>query len=355
MFSKPCYTQLLLFSCVVSLLFADDPATYKNQVIQGFSEPSRFETRDDTYFSFYAFFNEFAATQDGNEIAYTGRTNDSFYPTYMNPEGDAIRFNNEYHPGFQVGMRLNLGIDKWVIGADYFWYRGENSKKREAFDYDYFIAPVFFSTFSKPLSQFNSKWKLALDIADIYLSRPFYSGRCLTIEPKMGLKLGSIRENFNIYGILLSETYFDQNATTSSKMFGIGPMAGTSSNFLLGKGFSFLGDFFGSLLYARYSENDANIRSSNGNEAYINDSLFATIRPVIDASIGLEWKKLFGLGSSSYTWHKSFYMSVFASYNFSLFFSQNVSRSLISFAAGDGISPGNLYLQGLSLGLDFIF
>ncbi len=355
MFSKHFIIPLTIFSCFASQLLADDSPIYKNQVIEGFSEPSRFETRDDAHFSFYAYFNEFAATQDGNEIAYMGKTNDSFYPTYMNPEGDAVRFNNEYHPGFQVGVRFNLDIDKWVLGADYFWYRGENSKSRKATDYDYFIAPVFFSTFSKPLSQFNSKWYLALDIADIYLSRPFYSGRCLTIEPKLGLKLGSIRENFNLYGVLLSGTYPTQNASTSSKMFGIGPMAGTSSNFLLGKGFSFLGDIFGSLLYARYSENEANIVTSNGNEAYLNDSLFATMRPVIDASIGLEWKKLFGVGTSSFTWHKSFYMSVFASYNFSLYFSQNVSRSLISLGAGDGISPGNLYLQGLSLGLDFIF
>ncbi len=355
MFSKKTLNSFIIAFSVPLLLSAEEKSIYKNQMVEGFSEPSRFETRGDSYFSFYAFFNEFAANQDGNEIAYQGMKDDSFYPASNIPEGNVYRFDNEYHPGFQVGLRFNLPIDKWIIGADYFWYRGENSKSKVAIENEYFISPVFFSNFSNPLSNFKSNWKLSMDLGDIYLSRPFYSGRCLTVEPKLGLKVASIRENYDINATLVSGSYTSQDAWTSSKMYGIGPIAGARTNFLIGKGFAVLGDLFASLLYSRYTENEATFKTSSNISSTIKDSLYATVRPIADASIGLEWKGSFGVGTSSYTWHKSFYMSVFATYNFSLFFSQNVSRSLVSVAAGDGISPGNLYLQGVSVGLDFIF
>ncbi len=348
--------RLIIFSMTgVSLLASLQDPSDINKLAREFSESARCETRDPIGLSINVAFNEYAAMQDANEIGFKGNTADSFYPTHNAPEGSVVRFGNNYHPGFQVGFSLNTPLDKWNFGGEYLWYRGHSSKEADATGTEYYISPLFIGTYSVALTSLNADWHLSLDLIDLYLTRPYYSGRKLTVEPLLGLKFGSIRQKYELNADVLDEAWDSQTVETKSRSFGVGPKLGCQSNFLMGKGFSIIGDLFTTLLYTRYTSIDANYTNSVGQAAFITENNYGTVRPILDAGIGLGWKGYFGMGSGDYSWHKTFYMSLTAAYNFSLFFSQNMEMAIVSIADQTQSTPGNLYLQGLSVGLDFIF
>ncbi len=338
-----------------SLIATPNEFPMKDKPIIGFSESARFETRDPVGLSIYAFFNEFAASQDSNEVGYISSKVDSFYPQINTPQGSVVRFGNDYHPGFQVGFSVDTPLDKWNFAGEYLWYRGHSNKEVESAGSEYYISPLYIGTYAVSLSSIDADWRLALDLVDLYLTRPYYSGRKLTIEPVLGLKLGSIRQSYHMSSNVLNEDWESQTAAAKSRLLGIGPKLGCQSNYLMGKGFSIIGDLFTTLLYSRYTTIEASFANSIGQTSFIQNNNYGTVRPVLDAGIGLGWKGYFGMGTGDYSYHKTFYMSFSAAYNFSLFFSQNMEIGVVSIANSSQSTPGNLYLQGLSVGLDFIF
>lgn len=346
---------ILILNTCGSFLVASNDCVDINKLGREFSESARFETRDPVGLAINVAFNEYAATQDTNEVGYQGNTADFFYPDANVPQGSVVRFGNEYHPGFQIGFMVNTPMDSWNFGGEYQWYRGHSNKKRDAEGTEYYISPLFVGTYSVPLTSLNADWHLSLDLIDLYLIRPYYSGRSLTVEPLLGLKFGSIRQKYELNADVLDQVWDSQTVETKSRSFGVGPKLGCQSNYLMGMGFSLIGDLFTTLLYTRYTTLEANYTNSAGTTAFITENNYGTVRPILDAGIGLGWKGYFGMGSGDYSWHKTFYMSLTAAYNFSLFFSQDMEMSIVSIAEQIESTPGNLYLQGLSVGLDFIF
>jgi hypothetical protein len=332
-----------------ALLFAVEP------ILVGFSQDARIEPRDSSGLSINFFFNEYFASQDQMEVGYAGNTADGFFPTYHVPGGDVLRLGNNYRPGFQVGFGGALPIDHWSFGGEYLWYRGHAATKHYHHGTDYYMSPLFVSPYNLVCSSIDADWHLALDLVDFFLTRPYYEGKRLTVEPVLGIKLGSIRQNFDVHANVLEGEWESQEAITKSRALGIGPKFGCQSNYLIGKGFAVFGDLAGTFFYSKYTKNK--VRYSNFVDEFnsLSENGYSTLRPIMDAGVGLSWKGYFGLGSGSYNWHKTFYMSLSCAYNFSLFFSQNVTRGLIATAAKTQATPGNLYLQGFSVGIDFIF
>ncbi len=318
----------------------------------GFSKSALFETRDPAGFSFNAAFNEYAATQDQNEVGYKGSSVNSLP---LVPLGSILQFGNNYHPGFRVGLNIDIPFDMWNFGAEYLWYRGGSKIKKTANSTEYFYSPVFIKNYGLALSSLEADWHLSLNLVDLYLTRPYYSGRKLTVDPLVGLKFFTIKQHFDLTADVLDGDWDSQEAKTKSKAWCLGPKIGGQSNYLMGKGFSIFGDLSTALLYTRYTSNSVKISNFVSEPSTYSNNRYGTVRPLLDTGIGLAWKGYFGFGSGAYSWNKTFYVTLSAAYNFSLFFSQNVSRELVSVAASKLSTPGNLYLQGVSVGLDFIF
>ncbi len=345
-----------MFSRSISVLFLTQTFLFGVEpILLGFSQDARIEPRDSSDISVNFSFNEYFASQDEMEVGYAGNTADLFYPVYQVPQGEVLRLGNNYRPGFQVGFKSALPIDHWIFGGDYLWYRGHAATKHYHHGTDYYMSPLFVSPYNLVLSSIAADWYLALDLVDFFLTRPYYEGKRVTVEPLLGIKVGSIRQNLDVHADVLEGDWETQEVTARSRALGIGPKLGCQSNYLLGKGFALFGDLAATFFYSRYTKN--RIRYDNYGE-YSNslkENGYSALRPIMEAGMGLSWKGYFGLGSGSYNWHKTFYMSLSCAYNFSLFFSQNVSRGLIQTANKGQSTPGNLYLQGFSVGMDFIF
>lgn len=311
-----------------------------DQIRSGISESARFEVRESWSLGINGHFNEYAASEDSMEIAYQGNTS-------FNPEGPILVFDSDYKPGFEVGFVLNTPYDHWNIGGEYLWFQSRENLSKEADPTLFYISPLNIVSTSELISSLDSSWDLNINIGDLYLTRPYYSGLNLTIEPLMGLKAAFIKQDFDLSTTLFDFTWESQTVSTKTISWGIGPRLGLQANYLLGWGFSLFGDLSTSLLYTTYNNLRLDYANSAGISSFTNNNGAKLIQPVIDTGIGLSF--------GSYVGRKSFFINLTAAYNFSAFFSQNMGRSLVSVATGQVGMPANLYLQGVSLGLAFLF
>ncbi len=317
------------------------------QIVGGISQSARFEVRDGWSLGFSLYYNEYAASEDSMEVAYT--SNESF-----DPQGSVLTFDSDYQPGFGLGFLLNTPYDHWNIGGEYLWFQDKAHLSKEADSALLYTAPLFESgPFRTLINSLDSSWDLNINVGDLYLSRPYYSGRNLVLKPVMGLKTAFITQDFDLTAAIssLSEvSWTSQTAKTKSVSWGIGPRAGLDAKFLLGKGFSLFGDLSTSLLYTTFTKIHLDYASSIGQSAFASNNNAQIIQPIIDTGIGFSF--------GSYALNKSFYVDFSAAYNFSVFFSQNMSRSLVATvntSSANQSPPANLYLQGVSIGLAFIF
>lgn len=319
-----------------------------NEMPEIFSKSSRFEAKDPWNFSVNVAFNEYQAVQDSMELAYESSTSNKV------SNGSLIVLNYDYHPGFQVGFTLNTPYDYWVLGGEFLWYQGNSGRKKTAEEPLYYLSPLFIGD-SPFIRSLDANWKLYVDVADLYLSRPYYLGEKWKVVPYSGFRGSWISQTLKLDANLFDEVPTTQSAIIKSKSWGIGPRVGFRSNFLLGCGISLFGDLASSILYTRYNKIDAEFKNSLSQESRTSNNQFGSVRPNIDAGLGVEWDSLLAFSSGSYDWKKTFYLNLSASYNFSLFFAQNMGVALVSAADSSDSTPGNLYLQGLTISLAFVF
>jgi hypothetical protein len=295
----------------------------------GFSKSARVEIRENWDFSITAKFNEYAVSQDSMEIAFPYLYGYTFYPNSSSVNGPAIVFDSNYKAGFQVGFLLNTPYDKWNFGGEYEWFRSSTSLSKSAALPQY-TSPFFLDSSSDPFGSFSSKWDVGIDLIDLYLARPFYSGKKITVEPFMGLRGNLIRQHFDLESA-------SQFAKGHSNAWGVGPRLGANGNGVLKFGFSLFGNIATSLLYTRYTE----ITIDYADSVFAKNNNVGVLRPILESGLGVKWGR------------KNISFDV--AYNFAVFFSQNMIKGLISTAGLQQAAYGNLYLQGVSVGGSIIF
>jgi len=335
---------IFVLSCAFPLL-GDDTSSISqiergwplnaSQIAAGISKSSRFEISDTWGFGFTAKFNEFSAMQDSMEVATT-------------PYGPVIGFDSDYKPGFNIGFVLNTPYDHFNFSGDYLWFQSKVRLSASSKNQDYLFSPLFsISPYDLPILSLESSWNLQINVADLTLSRPYYSGKSLSIVPSVGLKTAFIAQDFDLSAIIYNVSISDESTTSKSTSWGVGPKIGAQSNYLLGYGFTLFGDLSTSLLYTTFTKLHVDYQNSLSQSSYAQNNNANLIQPIIDAAIG------FGYGD--YLLNDSFYMNLQVSYNFTTFFSQNMMRALVATATSAQAVPANLYLQGVSVGLSFLF
>ena len=312
---------------------------------------ARFETGDSWDYRFTFAFNEYYATEEGIEVAILAK--DLGYDSYyIDPAGSVLTFDLDYHPGFQLGFIVNTPYDKWLLGAEYLWFRSHSEVSATAAAGKFYRSAFFGnnSTFGTGLETLKASWKLGVDLIDLYIARPFYASMKWSVEPLFGLRTGWIRQYFHMTTTPADENYghADQQAVLKSNSWSIGPRGGLQSNWLLGYGFNLFGDLSASLLYAHYSTISVRNANTDGDLTIGTHNGFSTMSPNIDAGLGVKW--------GSYFKGQTYYFDLSAAYNFSAFFSQNQTFALGSaLEPNPGIAPGTLYLHGVSIATSFLF
>src|SRR5690606_20319167 len=125
-------------------------------------------------------------------------------------------------------------------------------------------------------------------------------------------------------------------------------------------GLRFIGDASASLLFTQYTEVSQNVQSPDTQVVDGEDFRFPinlkihnynTLRPNLDLSLGLGWGSYFGC--------RRIHWDLAATYDFAIFWEQNMMRYLANMSADSfahpSTTPGNLYIQGLTVKTELEF
>ncbi|WP_420422109.1 Lpg1974 family pore-forming outer membrane protein [Simkania sp.] len=317
-----------------------------NQSIQGYITAS--------YLYWYA-------AQDGLDLATTAAFNNGAIAPATS-EMKTIMQDFDYACGFKVGLGMGFDFDQWELGVDYTYYRLNETTSKSAPTLTPGTGVIFSNNWYLQSSAANqgiagdklsSRWRLRIDWIDATLNRAYYQGECLTLRPYVGLRTSFIRQTLNVSMSDLanvnpvSEPVKSRN---SSNSWAVGPRGGIQSAWLLGYGFSFIGDVGASLLYTQYSSvkhsESAVTQGSTGAKYSSRD--VNTLRPMLEASLGFRWGHYFGCNA--------YHLSLAATYDFNYLWSQNMIRQLNDmFITGTSAGPGDLFLHGLTITARFDF
>ena len=289
------------------------------------------------------------ASQENMSLGFTTQTTGG---QEQNPfPGHMVYQDFKYRPGFKVATGFDTKFDDWSFFAEYTWYHhNTHTTKSEDSGLGIDIGNLTPNN-NDVMSKISSEWELKVDILDVAVSRPYYQGTRLTVNPVVGLRAMWIHQEWEQDVTPLNLTAGPSPTTKGdleleSKSWGLGPRFGFYSNWHLGGGFSVIGNAFASVLYTRYThltqtqdQLDAGktpVRVTNGTHGYL--------RPQIETNLGLGW--------GQYIYGHDYHIGFAATYDFNVFFNENMLRSFADgtvASTGSMSTPGNLYLHGLTL------
>ncbi len=311
------------------------------QCCPSFNLPARIELTCNWDLAVSGSFIYWLPFQEQMEIGASTTPFDAFTP------GAVVAFQNfQFKPGFKAGIEFSSNYDSWNFGAEYTWFFGKFS--------DSFSAPAGFNawsiddwfiggnTFTNSGQSLSSKWKLHFNLWDVYVTRPFYEGRCLTILPFTGIRAITINQKLSTSSSLAF-------LKSKSKEWMLGPDAGVQANWLLGGGFRFEGIADASLMYSRFTtvsitNNFDTSTTFPGSSTLTN---FGLVSPVFKMAMGFGWGSYFSCNN--------YHFDLSATYDFMYIFNQNMLRYYAR-ASFDAAGPiGALSFQGLTATARFDF
>lgn len=331
-------------------------------------------------------------TEDGLDL-YTQYNLESILPNGMTTNTSETFLEKEMDTSYKSAFRVKAGIDfhsdNWQFFANYLWF---HNSYHDNFTFDFvqgvgasssesYLFPNFALKSSNHIGRIttpttlSSKWDLDLDIIDAALSRKYYVGTCLIFDTHFGLR-GSIidqkmDQTFNIQFStdqvnpdFTDSTLIDANALQKIDSWGVGPIAGIRTTWMLLDGLDIFGTLSASLLYTSYildasqtglltgPLDSSNITSLNQNIT-INTLDLSSLRPYLDLGIGFTLGTLFC--------DSLIYFELDIAYDFMAMWHQNMFRRLTPFSADSEqtdrfvILHEDLFLHGVSITARFTF
>ena len=307
-------------------------------------------------------------TEDGLDLANSAMlvSSSGSFITAATTNSVALQQDFDYKPAFKIGLGSNFR--EWKLSGEYTWvrqstYTNSNAQAPIPSGVAVWVLNNWFEQTTPSANQalsatkITSKWKLAMDLADVVAGRPYYEGKNLILSSFYGLRGAWIRQTVNVGASVSSLIFSDPSASViysrnHSNSWGVGPRAGFEASCLLGMGFRFEGDAAASVLYTKYTSIEHSEQAASlaavPSKLGLTMNQYVTVRPELDMSIGFGW--------GTYLDGQTYHIDFSAKYDFAVFWQQNMIRKLLDQAvAGTGAAAGNLYLQGLNVRGSFDF
>jgi len=270
--------------------------------------------------------------------------------------GHVKNMKSDYHMGYKAGLGMNVQHDEWLIFTE-FTHLETHAHASSGAPTNGFVQPLWLSSSKDRFGRDSeARWHLNFNNFDCDLSRPYYVGRSLTFRPSLGLRGGWINQSLNAkYSIFFNNlTTPDVHAHSRSNSWYLGPRASLDTNWILGHGLRIFADVGAALCYTRYkldykADSVATVGAANVvvNDIIVRDHV-STARPSAEAGMGFGW--------GSYFFSNKFHFDISASYDFNIFWDQNMMRYLKDLTQlTNGGEAGNLSFQGLTLNVQFDF
>lgn len=292
-------------------------------------------------------------------------------PTTTITDFDMIHMDFKYKPGFKVALGTRTNYDNWGLSLEYTRMHGSFSKGKSVpqptASTDPTIQSAWFVTlFKVPNPGINDNmfstsntWKLDLDMLDLELARAYWMGQKVTLMPYAGLKAGWLDQKYNVTAItvdtLPAGDVYTLYANDKSDSWLIGPRIGLDSKWLLGCGFSIVGDVAANLFYQKFKvkiQNNTDYPSTGGS-VLVHNNRVSFVNPSVELNLGFGWDKDFYCDKMRF--------ELLASYEMQCFWNQNMIRNtqdnynISAFVALPDADAGSLVLHGLTItaGLHF--
>jgi len=273
--------------------------------------------------------------------------------TSENPQRyKAIKFSNDFAPGFKVGLGFHFNHDNWQIFTQYTWlHELEKTTYHPSFldqgnfVSDWFITkPGTISLNDLSADGIRARWKMNLNKIDFELCRTFYVGTNLIATPFVG---ASNHWMLQSYDLSLEENILPQHIFIKNDSWALGPRLGIDTKWILHKRFNL---FFVASLSVMYAKNEI---SGSGNEDGISFELDKIKKPILrdvqEFQIGFNW--------NSYFTNDKWFMNILIAYEFQRYSHTNYMSyySQINEEDSKQVKPGDTFLHGLILSTRFDF
>jgi hypothetical protein len=280
------------------------------------------------------------AREEGLDFGITVPNHALTLPAFPNDGGELVEMEFKYKPGFKVAAGLNLTHDQWSLTAAYTWFHSSTEKNHAAPDTGYSHSTWLTPVNDGVVLDQKAHWNLHVAFLDFQMARAYFTGKNLSFEPNLGLRLGWIDQHFRVHHVV-NGLAFPITVKNKSDSWGVGPILGLKTNWLLGRGTRLFGNIAGSVLYTHYKvrleENNLNIHNKVG-----------YLRPAVETALGFGW--------GAYCCQEKYHVDLSAAYNFNVYWNQNMMRQLKDVEASQaGAGAGDLYLQGLTAKVRFDF
>jgi len=265
-----------------------------------------------------------------------------------------------WKPGFRVGLGMNFGHDSWAGLVEYTWFHNTHRTSSDTPNFDngggllmLWASGLFLNTGNTGLADgFNSRWDLDMDLLDFVLQRIYYVGTRLSFRTFFGGRTTWISQDMDFNFLLNPLTnplaLSTVNASFYSSSWALGPRFGVDLNWVLGWGFSLASKLAGDISYARYKVNwnEDEVQTAGG-PGQGSHWTVAQLRPHAEAGFGLGW--------GTYFCDNGFHLQFTATYDFNVWWNQNMMKALHSYVNNNQEVQGNLYTHGLDLKVQFDF
>lgn len=293
--------------------------------------------------------------------------------------------NFQWDPGLSVGVGYIIPQrEQWQVSG-YWTYLQSSAKNRDTFNNpanQYLAVGWLPFLLGSIADRADMDWSMNFNLADIMISRNAFFGKWLSIEPRMGVRLAWINQDYQvkynggyIYTDLTNGAQTTLTRATkfvgSNDFWGAGARVGSDFHWYITKNLSMVGSFFASLLYGNFEVDelyDGAILTNLGAGPTLLPELldlkkdFTALRPALETKLGLSWQNFFK--------GDAYRLLVGVFYEFDCWFDQNelvdqfITRdsgllSATEVSSNSNVTNlvphGNLTLQGLRVQARFDF
>jgi hypothetical protein len=293
-------------------------------------------------------------------------------PTLIKSTGDAMSpAFTTWDPGFQIGLGYIFSSrEQWHTRLSWTRFDTNSHKSVETNINDLpnkYMIPIWVSVLTGPAAdKASGHWDLDFDTLDLELNRPFFIGKWLSLDPKIGMRGAWIDQHYNVKyhalfptstTILIRNTSFRSNESFK----GVGIKMGSDLKFYLCKSLSILGNLSTSILWGKLTLHEKikgyiviDPTTTLPEIVKFNKSR-DVLRANLEGQLGCEWQMFYSKDKLRF--------GISALYSFAYWFKQNTAMTeVIPFNQTVNLpsvtvipNNGDLQIQGLNIKIDFDF
>jgi hypothetical protein len=195
-----------------------------------------------------------------------------------------------WNVGFRAGLDYKLPHDNWDLQAQY-TYLPSTAHKEASAPQNGALFPVWLVPQDPAVYATHGKahWSCNLNMGDLELGRVCRAGKRVSIRPHMGVRGGTIQQNYHIN--YRGGTVVSDHVKMSNDFWGIGLRFGFNSLWGFGKGISLYADGAGSLLSGHFHVHQR--EDFQGSTLTRIRNSFSQLVPIAEIALGLQWDTKF--------------------------------------------------------------